>query len=71
MGAVYLFELQETCKVCKSAHYEFWHGAGEFFVYCPTCDKSWVPCKSARNQYRDKLGEPAPQRLKVTIEEDD
>lgn len=56
MGAMYLFDLNEICKKCGKTNYEFCVDHGQFFVYCPTCDKSWEPCKSAWDQYKAFCG---------------
>lgn len=60
---MFLFELEEVHPECGT-HYEMWKEQGIFFVYCPTCDKSWEPCESAMRQYRQRCEEPLTEVLK-------
>jgi len=50
---MFLFELKETHPECGT-HYEMWLDKGVFIVFCPTCCKTWKPCKSAFRQYREQ-----------------
>lgn len=59
---MFFFELEEIHPECGT-HYEMWKEQGIFFVYCPTCDKSWETCESAMRQYRQWCEEPLTEVL--------